>query len=259
VPDNTDMEAELALEGHDAGDMQYVANQEDAIPMALAQNVNETIVVSDNEDESELAADSPTVPPPVVSDIADLDVSQLTANSEVLQALVVSYDFDDSVLVTPNVHDEPDLNSNVEEPVEKTTALAPKTLRPETIKWEKLREDVTIPMNFDLHFAHTRSPEAAVVLETANDQIADLDLSDLHQAEAGPSQERNTVASERTASTCNSTVDLNDFIDFAALAEPTVRIDASAAAEAIDVSESARQYRMSGATPAYVPMCHRIY
>ncbi|TKA23291.1 hypothetical protein B0A50_07348 [Salinomyces thailandicus] len=119
---------------------------------------------------------------------------------------------------------------------------SPVSTTPETLIWENLREDVTIPVNFDEHLSGARvlpQPEATERLSIAADLAsfaqhgsddetiagADQDLSDegCEQIVDVPEQPAVDLAAGRPS--LGATINLNDFIDFAALAEPTEHVE----------------------------------
>jgi len=205
---------------------------------------DETVVIDDVEQSGHNdveMADSPTVQPPVSS--YDVEESMVDVDSSVMEPPTPGYELnDDTMDVDPPVaFYELDLDgsfiihpqggsSDAEEDSEDDeadqdgfTEFGLKTPRPQTIPWQNLREDTTIPVDFDSHFADVRSParspndftfgNAASFSDMQLDDAFDFSGLDGH-VEGGQARD--------------PTMNLNDFIDMGALAEPTLQSGAFA-------------------------------
>jgi hypothetical protein len=153
------------------------------------------------EDEYGMEIDSPTAEPPVVSYEVDLDGS----------VIVHSRDGSDS-------------EEDCEDEEEGFTQFGLKTPRPETIPWQNIREDTTIPIDFDLHFADARSP---VRVDEDFSYSAASVFQDVHAGETDLSLGMDQASDQSTE---QPTINLNDFVDMAALTEPTIQLDTVAGA-----------------------------
>ncbi|KAI7467854.1 hypothetical protein KC351_g13875 [Hortaea werneckii] len=150
-----------------------------------------------------------------------------------------TYD-EDTVIIT---QDQDDSLLAVEEEVQQDDLVmhSPASCTPETLDWDNLRQDTTIPINFDEHLAGARvfpqiepTERLSVAAEIAgvaqpqhyedqNDIAKDGDAA--HESDmitAGLELPATADLSRRQ--TLDRTVDLNEFVDFAALAEPTATI-----------------------------------
>jgi hypothetical protein len=205
---------------------------------------DETIVVDETEENNHNDVemeDSPTVQPPVPSyeveeSMVDVDSSimepptpeyELNDDTMDMDPPVASYelDLDGSVIIhsRDGSSDGEDDSGDDEVDQDGFTEFGLKTPRPQTIPWQNIREDTTIPVDFDLHFADVRTPA-----RTGNDftfgntasfsgmQLDDtFDFSTLEEPiEGGQARD--------------PTMNLNDFIDMGALAEPTLQSGAFA-------------------------------
>lgn len=126
---------------------------------------------------------------------------------------------------------------------------------PETMVWENVQPEQTIAVNFDLHLHEARAlpePEPTEVLNIASTLDAHLDREHDHQdAAAGADEEAmvraGTIADDQADEQSHSisgantpvqipAVDLNDYFDMTALAEPTQAIDCAAQpGESVDI------------------------
>lgn len=223
----------------------------------------ETIVLdveSDEEHHDMELADSPVAPPPEFSHefmegMADEDASLV---EPAISADRLHDDHDDSSLIEPPTADyeEEDSMVNMDSPIVEPpvasyevdldgsvvihsadgseseeasedegvdyTEFGLKTPRPETIPWHNIRDDNTIPIDFDLHFADARS--SARVDHDFSLAATDMDM---------PSFEANlpSVQNEDIQEFMQDpTINMNDFVDMAALTEPTMQLDAVAGA-----------------------------
>jgi hypothetical protein len=205
---------------------------------------DETIVVDEIEEKDHNDVemeDSPTVQPPVPSyeveeSMVDVDSSvmepptpgyELNDDTMDMDPPVASYelDLDGSVIIhsRDGSSDAEDDSEDDEADQDGMTEFGLKTPRPQTIPWQNLHDDTTIPVDFDLHFADVRTPA-----RTGNDftfgntssfsgmQLDDtFDFSTLEEPiEGGQARD--------------PTMNLNDFIDMGALAEPTLQSGAFA-------------------------------
>lgn len=160
------------------------------------------------EDDYGMELDSPTAEPPVASYEVDLDGS----------VIVHSRDGSDSEEASEDEED-------------RFCEFGLKTPKPETIPWQNIREDTTIPIDFDLHFADARSPvrvhdhfsyDAAPVMQDLQSGEIDTLLAPGQAFDQGIE---------------DPTINLNDFVDMAALTEPTLQLDIFAGAVGDDSQE----------------------
>lgn len=86
----------------------------------------------------------------------------------------------------------------------------------ETIVWENIRQDVTIPFNFDAHITREQI-DGPQLLGTLEDLMVAPALCD----DAADSE---SMAEDLVSLPADGTVNFNDFVDLAALAEPTRRL-----------------------------------
>ena len=152
--------------------------------------------VAEYEDEDDMEVDSPTAEPPVASYEVDADGS------------VIVHSKDDS-----------DMGESSEDEHDDCTMFGLKTPRPETIPWQNVREDTTIPIDFDLHFADVRTPARV------NDDfsyVATSVFQNMHSGVEEPLLEPNHDHDQLNEEV---TMNLNDFVDMAALSEPTMQLD----------------------------------
>nr|OQO03072.1 hypothetical protein B0A51_18563 [Rachicladosporium sp. CCFEE 5018] len=166
---------------------------------------------------------SSTPQPPIPTHDFYVAPSAPSSVSQTLSTPMATYESDDSVVISPvraqpqPEYDEEDLEDASLEDVSDVTVDHSASLEPETIPWENLRQDVTIPVNFDLHFAHARSP---AVQPSQDLHEGSLDMSDMRTTRLVTTSTYFTASPVR-----DQTVNLNDFIDFGALAEPTQRLE----------------------------------
>jgi len=200
---------------------------------------DETVIVDDVEEHGHRdveMADSPTVQPPVSS--CEVEDSMVDVDSSVMEPPTPGYEFDEDTMdMDPPVASyELDLDGSIiihsrdggseaEEDSEDDeadqdgfTEFGLKTPRPQTIPWQNIRDDTTIPVDFDLHFADVRSPA-----RTGNDlafgntaSFTDMQLDNAFDFSALEGQIEGGQAQDPT-------MNLNDFIDMGALAEPTLQ------------------------------------
>ena len=205
---------------------------------------DETIVVDGIEEGGHSDVDmedSPTVQPPVSS--YEVEESMVDVDSSVMEPPTPGYELnDDTMDMDPPVASyELDLDGSViihsrggssdaeedseDDEVDENdfTEFGLKTPRPQTIPWQNIREDTTIPVDFDLHFADVRTPA-----RTGNGFILDNTASfsgmQLDNTFDFSTLERPIEGGQARDPTMN----LNDFIDMGALAEPTLQSGAFA-------------------------------
>ncbi|KAK0264672.1 hypothetical protein LTS16_013589 [Friedmanniomyces endolithicus] len=165
------------------------------------EDLNETIIVHDGEEEAPTA---------------------------VHFRLAGSFDTDDTVLVTQDREEElVDLDTDIE--ASETDMSAPHAVKPETIIWDNIRQDLTIPLNFEaLDFAPTEPP--SVDCSVAERDLIDgrrslashedtiVGCEDMEQQE---DDESNSDSEDDSNEPANPTINFNDFIDLRSLSEPT--------------------------------------
>ncbi|TKA43017.1 hypothetical protein B0A54_05965 [Friedmanniomyces endolithicus] len=139
-----------------------------------------------------------------------------------------SFDTDDTVLVT---HDREEDLAELDTDIEESQAelSAPDSVKPETIIWENIRQDLTIPLNF------TTLDLAPAVPPSADCSAAEPDLIDVAQSMASQDDvlaacedmesqediESNSDREDVVSEPANPTINFNDFIDLRSLSEPT--------------------------------------
>jgi len=126
-------------------------------------------------------------------------------------------------------------------------AYLPAPPQPETLVWENIRQDVTIAVDFSAHLAGARALPQGEPTEcldiTANcfDRSPRESDTEVGKGERGDVQ---TVADSPVTEaswaqqTVDSTVNLNDFIDIAALAEPTQPIEWPSSVDSTSAEEA---------------------
>jgi hypothetical protein len=157
--------------------------------------------VVEYEYEEDMVLDSPTAEPPVASYEVDVDGS----------IIIHSRDGSES-------------GESSEDEQNDYTQFGLKTPRPETIPWQNIREDTTIPIDFDLHFADVRTP--ARVDDDFSYGAASL-FQNLHSGADEISPEPDQDIEQLIV---EPTMNMNDFVDMAALSEPTLELDTVAGA-----------------------------
>jgi hypothetical protein len=207
-------------------DEQHGPEHEESIMIDLPDFSHDLVVNTVDEESS-------AIDPPILEEDMDEEDSSLIEpptteyddgygmelDSPTAEPPVASYevDLDGSVIVHSRDGSEPGEDSEGED--EGLTQFGSKTPRPETIPWQNIREDVTIPIDFDLHFADVRSPARV------NDGFsydAASGFQDLHTGETDLSHESDRALDQFTE---QPTINLNDFVDMAALTEPTLHLD----------------------------------
>ncbi|KAI7220212.1 hypothetical protein KC333_g2469 [Hortaea werneckii] len=144
--------------------------------------------------------------------------------------VAITQDPDDSLLAVEQEAQQDDLEMH-----------SPASCTPETLDWDNLRQDTTIPINFDEHLAGARVfPQiepterlsvAAEMAGLAQTQRYEEPAENAESGDAARESDMITAGLELPAAseqprrqTLDRTVDLNEFVDFAALAEPTATI-----------------------------------
>ncbi|KAK5123287.1 hypothetical protein LTR85_002717 [Meristemomyces frigidus] len=175
---------------------------------------DETILIEDDEDN---AVSSPTVP--------------YTYSFESEETVLITRDEDDSLFIGANENEEPEADSPI-----------PSSPTPETLIWDNIRQDMTIPINFDGHMAGAHGMPQAETTErlsivadfapfpmagTEEDAVVGAEQEDptddgAWHASPVPTQDAGLAMGRKSL---DATIDLNDFIDMAALAEPTQALE----------------------------------
>ncbi|TKA82963.1 hypothetical protein B0A55_01542 [Friedmanniomyces simplex] len=138
-----------------------------------------------------------------------------------------SFDTDDTVLINHD-HDEDfaDMEADVEET--QATICSPHSPTPETIIWDNIRQDITIPLHFDAHYAVPANPPpadfGAVIgpddgawspMSDGGDDSGAEDKEQQDPTEAQPHSQNDATE------LVDGTINFNDFIDLGSLSEPT--------------------------------------
>lgn len=211
-------------------------NSPDAIDMDAHYEESEVILDNafvDNADELE-----EDVSPDETMTVSQTNAEELAFDLSVVEAVYESFESEDTVIFTEadNVPDTQD--SERDDLVTSPHA----SLVPETLVWENIKQDVTIPINFEKHFSNIGSPSNRTVLEVApledtnvTSNAAFFSLPDLeeHQpatgarlTEASTTDQLTLIAREaRETADRDVTVNLNDFIDVSALTEQTEALE----------------------------------
>jgi hypothetical protein len=173
--------------------------------------------------------DSSLIEPPVAEyeDADDMEVDSPTAEPS-----VASYEVDTDGSVIVDAKDGSESGESSEDDHDDCTMFGLKTPRPETIPWQNIRQDTTIPIDFDLHFADVRTP--ARVDDEFSYGAASV-FQNLRSGVDEPSLEPNTGFDQVSD---EPTMNLNDFVDIAALSEPTMQLDTVPGAEHTDEKEA---------------------
>lgn len=130
---------------------------------------------------------------------------------------------DDSMMM---VHDEPDIHME-------DSQISTAATEPETMVWENIREDVTIPFNFDTDLAaralpqveHTERLSLVSGVLSSDSQAQDMSMPDIMQ-QLGPAEakERQSISSTRQSLGGDATVNISDFIDVNSLSESSTEV-----------------------------------
>ncbi|KAK3070809.1 hypothetical protein LTR53_009788 [Teratosphaeriaceae sp. CCFEE 6253] len=138
-----------------------------------------------------------------------------------------SFDLDDTVLISRDLGDaHSDAETDTDEFAVSTTASHSPI--PETIIWENLRQDITIPLNFDRHLADFPTLRSAQIAE----DFASVDSSPMPTFDrkvfriAEPEKQQGPLAiqfriPDALKYSADTTIDLEDFIELDSLAEST--------------------------------------
>ncbi|KAF2770008.1 hypothetical protein EJ03DRAFT_326920 [Teratosphaeria nubilosa] len=176
--------------------------------------------------------------------------------------LVHEIEPDEDEVIAPVIHDTPrsrgtmcmdqvedesllQASMSIEEEVEPASQVAA-SCTPETIPWDNIRQDVTIPFNFDAHFANvTLVPEAKHVDLDADEVSIQTDDPEEQQATTVADVadgldylDHVTVDEAQASPRCDVTMNLNEFIDLAGLAEPTQAIELPVSVSVKDTSNA---------------------
>ncbi|KAK5724842.1 hypothetical protein LTR15_004891 [Elasticomyces elasticus] len=170
-----------------------------------------------------------------------------------------SFDTDDTVLVHDPHGADDDSNS---EDIDVTTVQL-QSPTPETIIWDNLREDVTVPLDLAAHFIMpARFPTAAGPDQELARDIQhsvfsdDSSLEEVHELHLEEHED-----GEGTHDSADGTVNLGDFVDFAALAEPSQAFDVPSQdsdlmERSLEASTEARVLDIVDDEPAHVEEAH---
>ncbi|KAH9841225.1 hypothetical protein Tdes44962_MAKER07837 [Teratosphaeria destructans] len=169
---------------------------------------------------------------------------------------------DGNDVVAPAMHDSPgsayaicidqvvdqsllQASTSIGEDEEPTSQVAaPQT--PETIPWDNIRQDVTIPFDFDAHFANvTLAPEAKPVDLDAAQISIHTDDHEERRATTGDDianglecMDHMTVDEPQCSPCRDVTMNMNEFIDLAELSESTQAIELPISVSAKDISNA---------------------
>ncbi|KAI7280934.1 hypothetical protein KC345_g4467 [Hortaea werneckii] len=204
-------------------------------PDQTAANDESMIEVDGNDAEETRVGQSeeaPDQPADSVNTHGDISTNDKIAEDGTYDedTVVITQDQDDSLLDVEREVQQDDLEMH-----------SPASFTPETLDWDDLRQDTTIPINFDEHLAGGRvfpqiepterlSVAAEIAGVTQPQHHEDMD-DNAEGGEAIRESDMITAGLELSAAaepsrrqTFDRTVDLNEFVDFAALAEPTATI-----------------------------------
>ncbi|KAK5723967.1 hypothetical protein LTR17_013716 [Elasticomyces elasticus] len=221
----------------------------------------------DEEESSEQEASEQQAYEQKVHDQEDLQGDDHDAHDQETESTVLlnypqptgSFDTDDTVLVH-DIHGADD-DSNSEDIDVTTVQLQSPT--PETIIWDNLREDVTVPLDLAAHFIMpARLPTAEGVDQDLARDIQhsvfsdDSTLEDVHELHLEGNED-----GEGTHDSADGTVNLGDFVDFAALAEPSHAFDVPSQdsdlmERSLEASTEARVLDLVDDEPAHVEEAH---
>lgn len=145
-----------------------------------------------------------------------------------------SPDPEDTVLVTREEDNSLFMDLDEDKDAEMQSPC-PTSPTPETVVWENLRQDVTIPIDFDSHMANARVQPVTKLADFAPFLVADTEMDAVTGAEQDEAAEEDEQQSSPPYSSSadeswsrqsfDPTMNFNDFIDMAALAEPTQAIE----------------------------------
>ncbi|KAK4958465.1 hypothetical protein LTR10_004893 [Elasticomyces elasticus] len=170
-----------------------------------------------------------------------------------------SFDTDGTVLVHDTHGADDDSDS---EDIDLTT-VQQQSPTPETIIWDNLREDVTVPLDLAAHFIMpARFPTApGADQELARDIQHSVFSDDSSLEEVHELHLENNEDGEGTHYSADGTVNLGDFVDFAALAESTQAFDVPSQdgdlmERSLEASSEARVLYPVDDEPAHVEDAH---
>ncbi|GAB1729371.1 hypothetical protein NU195Hw_g5516t1 [Hortaea werneckii] len=208
----------------DENELDQTAENDESM-IEIDDNDAEEIRVSHSEENPDRTADS-------VDTHGDINTNNETAEVGTYDedTVVITQDQDDSLLAVEQEAQQDDLEMH-----------SPASCSPETLNWDNLRQDTTIPINFDEHLAGARvfpqiepTERLSVAAEIAGvaqpQHYEDVDDNSeggevAHESDMITAGLELPVAGEPSRrQTFDRTVDLNEFVDFAALAEPTATI-----------------------------------
>lgn len=162
-----------------------------------------------------------------------------------------SFETEDTVLITrPGMDEAGDVSIMTADDLSEDSVVhhEPAASDPETMVWENVQSEQTITVDFDGHLGEARSlpelePTEVLDIASALDRTHEVDdaASDEDAPEPAEEKEQGTVfqeplpAEDDQLSVPTPAVDLNDYFDMSALAEPTQVLDfAPQASEAVD-------------------------
>ena len=261
VMDALEEDAEVPAQVHEGSDTEV--DEDEHVSIEDADSVQ-----SDAPIEREIDPDEIVIINDEGSDTSLPSPAKHAESFESEETVLITKDEDDSLLeVEHDLHEVDEVESHV--PVSAASST------PETLVWENIRQDVTIPINFDAHMtcAHdvcqdtTQNNAIAIKFDehmvgartlpqseaferlSIVADFAPLPAEDVGMdAVAGAEQDEvletttlqgNSLDAQRTETapgreSLDATVDLNDFIDMAALAEPTQAIEIPATPAEMD-------------------------
>ncbi|GAB7358354.1 hypothetical protein MBLNU230_g2425t1 [Neophaeotheca triangularis] len=149
-------------------------------------------------------------------------------------------DLDESAIIDDDFAEPTGLLESVPKPVQHGTIQEEDDsftgedteIEPQTIDWQNIREDVTIPVNFDWHLTGVGQQqlerEAAEVEEaqvpTRQDDAIDPSTGFLKDRSAEAILDLEPAAAEEAFDELEQTLNMSEFLDVNALAEPTARL-----------------------------------
>ncbi|KAK4555115.1 hypothetical protein LTR86_007881 [Recurvomyces mirabilis] len=109
---------------------------------------------------------------------------------------------------------------------------APQSTTPETLIWDNIRQDITIPIDFDSHLMGLTLAPSANATDVIDEAVDENDISDVSVTGDAPFPANASISDDThddsllsneglESATQDGTINLNDFIDVAALAEQT--------------------------------------
>ncbi|EME88033.1 uncharacterized protein MYCFIDRAFT_192300 [Pseudocercospora fijiensis CIRAD86] len=168
-------------------------------------------------------ADADEHTPLIEEDPDETIVTHEGAEDDASPAQDTSYDSFESVIVNrPDLHSEDD-GDDFDVSLDDDQA-PPATPQPETLVWENIRDDVTIPFSFDANVSPTRDLVTSDSPSLAQSDHAVSD--DLQDDSSSPFKFGNSQQAQR-----ESTVRLSEFVDITSLADSRRRPEAEAQAD----------------------------